>query len=1066
MDNQTQTPEQILKRIQGSLESKDAKERLSAIQELREQKFSSPAILHTLEALAIKDKSKAVREAARQTLDSPAHRYIQSRATQLKRKDRQTILNEIEQWETQGLIQEDTAEVIRQRYDFDFKPSPSTSRLETPVQTKEQPASDKETPPAPRPSLTQTLLSEISIKIALYLGAFFVIASAAILAAAIEAARIPILLLATIVFAGGAVITRKRLPQPSFALFVVFSFLLPTDANVLADVLKLTGNTNSIYWFFIMGSMALIWGFGTWFYASRLFSLASFIALLISAVRLSEVFGNNNELPLLFLSLVHFFGLAGVYLLQRWKDAKFSLPLFLLTQLGQLALFGFALFVIANRGDTSPWFLATTLFWLLSSVFYILSNLVYPLILFPWSSVAALMPVAVTFMLTFDNMDAFGFAIALFAWGTFHVTASEGTKLFKSEKLQKYHYPLLAFSLLQFLGGIIAGFIENNTWGFIMLTGMAFVYAALQLLQSRWYIWTISLLAGVAAYFTVYALPFMEEVDIFFGYQVLIPSLLLLIPDLLLTPDWNAQKAWRWPLRGIGGFLGFTNVLLLLAIGQDNEIDTAICFGVYAIFFTIFSIRYNRPWIGYIATASLPLSIVYLLQGLEQPDWLLPVFAPATLFFFVGYLLSRNEKLTGWGRMLRFSGLGITGLLSLFAFGVQEPAGGWYALATGLLFGVEMLSSKISWMEAGLQVFAAIGIFMISDEFNIDLLYQLLAVSLTLLILDAYLAKAFSEKRPLRWGSRGLGLLFVVLTTVGAATTSMSERTIAIVCFAIFMLFFLAYALLYKQALIGYGFTLYATLTIVYTLRPIDGFTWLLPVVGLGLIFYGTGFFLRKRNPENQWAFVLWTSGLGIGVLTSILAPVKGSLDAAIAPAIAAMMVTVEAFDHRNVWLGFPANALYLMAYFILLLELNVDEPQFFSIATAALGLLMHYLLTRTGSRTGAFITGMVSQLVLLGTTYIQFVSTEKLAFFAVLFFQALIVLLYGIIIRSRSLVITPIIIVVIAVMTVLFGLLQGIGTIIMIGCTGIILLMLGILAVIMRERIKELGDRFSDWKA
>ena len=201
MENQTQTPEEILKRIQGSLDSKDAKERLATILELREQKFSSPAILHTLETLAIKDKSKVVREAARQALDSPAHRYIQSRASQLKHKERRTILNEIDQWETQGFIQEDLADVIRQRYDFDFKPSPPASRLETPIQTEEQPASDKETPPAPHPSLTQTLLSETSIKIALYLGAFFVIASAAILAAAIEAARISILLLATIIFA-------------------------------------------------------------------------------------------------------------------------------------------------------------------------------------------------------------------------------------------------------------------------------------------------------------------------------------------------------------------------------------------------------------------------------------------------------------------------------------------------------------------------------------------------------------------------------------------------------------------------------------------------------------------------------------------------------------------------------------------------------------------------------------------------------------------------------------------------------------------------------------------------
>jgi len=62
--------------------------------------------------------------------------------------------------------------------------------------------------------------------------------------------------------------------------------------------------------------------------------------------------------------------------------------------------------------------------------------------------------------------------------------------------------------------------------------------------------------------------------------------------------------------------------------------------------------------------------------------------------------------------------------------------------------------------------------------------------------------------------------------------------------------------------------------------------------------------------------------------------------------------------------------------------------------------------------------------------------------------------------------VISPVIFAVLAVFTVIFGLMQGIGTILLIGCTGLILIGLGIFAVLMRERIKELGDRFADWQA
>ena len=149
----------------------------------------------------------------------------------------------------------------------------------------------------------------------------------------------------------------------------------------------------------------------------------------------------------------------------------------------------------------------------------------------------------------------------------------------------------------------------------------------------------------------------------------------------------------------------------------------------------------------------------------------------------------------------------------------------------------------------------------------------------------------------------------------------------------------------------------------------------------------------------------------------------------------------------------------------MLLWQLEVDQPQYYSIGAALLGLVMHFLLTRAGSQTGTFIAGMLSQLVLLGTTYIQMVSTEKLSFFVVLFIQSLIVLIYGLIQRSRSLVITPLIFSVLGVMTVVYSALKGLGPVILIGSTGVLLLAAGIVAVLLRERITRLGEQLSEWK-
>jgi hypothetical protein len=76
-----------------------------------------------------------------------------------------------------------------------------------------------------------------------------------------------------------------------------------------------------------------------------------------------------------------------------------------------------------------------------------------------------------------------------------------------------------------------------------------------------------------------------------------------------------------------------------------------------------------------------------------------------------------------------------------------------------------------------------------------------------------------------------------------------------------------------------------------------------------------------------------------------------------------------------------------------------------------------------------------------------------------------MIVLIYGLIQRSRSLVITPIVFAVIGVITVVYSALKGLSSVILVGCTGIILILLGIGAVLLRERITRLGEQLSDWK-
>jgi hypothetical protein len=289
--------------------------------------------------------------------------------------------------------------------------------------------------------------------------------------------------------------------------------------------------------------------------------------------------------------------------------------------------------------------------------------------------------------------------------------------------------------------------------------------------------------------------------------------------------------------------------------------------------------------------------------------------------------------------------------------------------------------------------------------------------------------------------------------------------SIRVTYYLIYAAFFAAYALLQHEPRLGYFTAAFIPLALYKLYEVLHLEKWMFPFIAVAVIYYVIGFVLRQIQKAKGWDITLLNSGLALGVITSIAAPIQGRLEASIPIAIAATLFAAEAFALRNVWWALPANGLYLTSYFVILNQLNVHQPQFYSIGAALLGMLMHYLLTRASSKTGAFIMGMLSQLVLLGTTYIQMVSANELRFFFILFAQSMIVLVYGLIQRSRSLVITPIAFAVLGVVTVVYSALKGLSSVILVGCTGIVLLLLGIMAVILRERITRLGEQLSDWK-
>ncbi|NWF64172.1 MAG: hypothetical protein HXY38_07695 [Chloroflexi bacterium] len=1066
-----------LDKVLSELTSGDNSVVWQAVETAREIEFSSEAIRRRLEILATKSGDKKIRENALAALASPANRAVQKLLNpgKLDRVTRYVILQEIEEWTKNKLIETHIADVLRRRYDFDFdvtpqtppKPASAQPAVATPKAETPAPAAPprSQVPPEPRPTLLQTLTSESAIRIYLYLGAFFVIAAAAILGAVVPELRLPILILGTFIFGGLAVAIKKRLPQPGFALFIIFSFLLVITANSLEETMRaafnLTANFTDAYWVVVFIIMALIWAGSAWLYESRLFSVTAFGSLILAAFRLGGLFEVEFVYYTLLTGFTALMGLAGTWLLKKWKDNKFALPLFFAAQVLQLinlaaslSIFGIDTFNPSSENLLNLVAFAT---WALAGIFYILSEGLYPFFAFPWLAAATLIPMPWFVTATFD-LKSLGAAIVLLVWGSGLAVISE--PLVRFEKLKKYGLPVLLASMPSLALALFTGFVHETWLGFIIAAGIAFLFAALHILQPRWWLWGLALLNASIAYFAFFQLDFIKALDVFFGYQLVGITILFLLPDLFLKKDWSLSLPWRLPLRIFGAAFLFAASLLLLTQNKSGHI--AANYFVLTLFCTAYALAYRKSYLAYLPAAYLPLAVVYALNAFHFDAWLPALTALAVLYYFAGTVIRKHEK---WGNTLRYSGMALGAIFSFAALILTKETGGWYALIAGLLFIAETYLSRNGFFELGAPVLFTLGIFLILRDFDVEQAsYHLLAYSLVWLLADLLAHLALTNPRPLSIIVRLIGGMLAL--TNYAFLFAEQDAWIPVIGFGIYALLFLTISLLYRQPNLLYAFTLTLPLFVTFLFRAFNITKWVHPVIAVAMAYYALGTFLRAMNRVKGWDQSLLYSGLGVGVIASIGALILGGLDASIPVAIAATLWAFEAFAKRNAWLAFPANGLYLLAYFIILFNLNVNEPQFFSVGAALFGLIQHYLLTRAESKTGAFIMGMFSQFVLLGTTYIEMLNKNALGYFFLLFAQSLVILIYGIVIRSRSLTLFPIGFAALGVITVVYSALKNIGTIFVIGCTGILLLMLGIAAVLLRERIAKLGEQFSEWKA
>ncbi len=1016
------------------------------------------------------------------------------------------LLEEIEKWLQEGLLTEEKAQILRKRYQTLLatpsaelplsESEPSSIEAESPV-PKSVPApaespvpksvpAPAESPvpksvPAPAESLTVStpsapptsssaslasiFLSESSIKIALYLGAFFVIAAALILAALVETLRLPILVGASLLFGTGALLLKKRLQQPSFILWLVFSSLLLISSSVEADLIGLAGRQKTTYWLVVFLIMSALWGFSTWLYVSRFFSLAAFGALTTATWHFSTLSEAGNEFFVFSMSATGLLGLMGAWWLKKWQSRDFALPLYLLIQ-----GFEFVLVLISNLlilyhlfigffVETEVSWLLFALTWLLFSTFYVMSDLVLPFPLFRFFAAATLMPIAWMVLNEVQPSNA-AFALGWWIWGLALFLAGETVLAFGKDRVAAYGLPLhLAGLPLLFIGSLI-GRNAGEWLGFLLFFASALTLTLAHVRQTRFWVWSSALICWIVSWFLFFTLPSVRLLNIHIIFVISGLLLPLAFLDWGFTGDFTSRPIWRWPLRLFTLSILVAATTISLSASRADSLRASTAFVSYALLGLGYALRFRMPVFLAIFTGYLPLGLLYVLHYFDLNWWLPALTVLFALYYSVGYLLRRIGKESSWTDVLCWSGL-IPGLVISLAARLYEGQGdGLYVGVIGTLFVIEVFE-RLAWLEIlvhGLYVLAMILILQ-ENQVNTPDLY-LISISVILLGLDMFFERTLHNRRTTHimpvlvgWVTALFGNFFLLTDWRMASGPDVAISLT-------YTLLFLVYALVRNP-----NFSFFFNSSLAITTLTVAGTTGFEQWTGLLTLFSLGCYFLGFFDWPKGWGQIRRTSGLLIATATALSAPLENSgLWASVPAATAATLWAIEAFYRRNVWLGFPANGLYLMAYYIILIELRVTQPQFFSVGAALLGLIMHYFLTRSGASTAAFLTGMVSQLVLLGTTYIQMVSTNALNYFTALFFQSIAVMFYGLVFRSRSLVFMPILIVVLGVITVIFSVLRGLTTVIMIGCTGIIFILLGILAVWQRERLSDLRDRLSKW--
>ncbi|MBN1302795.1 MAG: hypothetical protein JXA13_00060 [Anaerolineales bacterium] len=653
------------------------------------------------------------------------------------------------------------------------------------------------------------------------------------------------------------------------------------------------------------------------------------------------------------------------------------------------------------------------------------------------------LPLAVSFVLL--HLEAVNWALpAVVLTGIYYALH---TLLTRQERTRAWAAPLLWSALaMQHLTLLTSWDSANTFWAFLAYGVFSWVFAVLRRQPLFGYAaliaFPIALYFGLETFNIPYRLP---------AYLLL--TALWYLSAFIVQRIRRKQDPWLSVLLISGLVLQHVALIWI-----DAYSSGVLAFTAYAVFALIFALLEQKPLALYLATLiGLPAVLICALLELDLNSWAFPAIGLAGAYYGISIILDRWKKTQPWAAILLRSGFVLQHLMLLTAWDFGKGSLLFLAYAAyALLFALREKKPPFLYLATLVGLPAALVLGLLHLEWNS---WVLPAITLTAIYygVSIYLTRR-GQARP--WGEILLWNGLVLQHTTLLTGWNTADASLAFLAYAIFSL---AYATQVRQPRYGYGTIVSLPVSLGLALLYFEADFWVLPYIGLALIYYLVGLLLTRLQPLSAWCRMLIISGLVLGFGVSCSVPFEGHIISGAGIALAAFMYTYEAFRTRNLWLGFPANFLYFLAYALLLLKLDVTQPQFFTVFAAVLGIVMHYLLLRRDFRRAALTTGILVQLVLFSTTLYQMIAAHQLQYFIVLLFQALVTLVYGGIIRSRSFVIGPIAFLVPGSIYAAFTF-SGIPVVILTGCTGTLLLTLGVFSLVMRERLVNTLQSMGNW--